>query len=100
MKNRLPMVFNHCGITIHLLGRLSLGAVYFYFGFLKLFPGLSPGEALVGETIGRLSFGLMPASVSVPLLGFWEVVMGIMFFAGLPGSLRNCPVRRPAIVAR
>lgn len=69
---------SHHWITHHGAGclRVSIGLVFLWFGALKLFPGLSPAEALAGETIERLGVGLIPASLGVPLLGLFEVALG------------------------
>ncbi|MBL9204956.1 MAG: DoxX family membrane protein [Opitutaceae bacterium] len=62
--------------------RLSMGLVFLWFGGLKFFPGLSPAEDLAGRTIAMMTFGFIPASVSLPLLAIWEVTIGIGFLAG------------------
>jgi uncharacterized membrane protein YkgB len=62
------------GIT---LLRISLGVVFFWFGVLKFFPGLSPAQSLAARTIEMLTFGMVPASVSVPMLASWECAIGI-----------------------
>ena len=53
------------GITIL---RISLGVVFLWFGVLKFFPGLSPAQSLAARTIDILTFGVVPSSVSVPVL--------------------------------
>ncbi len=65
-----------------LLLRLSMGAVFLWFGGLKFFPGLSPAEDLAGRTITLMSFGLVPAAVSLPVLALWEVLIGLGFLSG------------------
>lgn len=62
--------------------RISLGIVFFWFGVLKFFPGLSPAQDLASRTISLLTFGIVPASVSVPLLAVWECAIGIGLIAG------------------
>lgn len=62
--------------------RLSLGLVYFWFGALKFFPGLSPAEGLAKDTIHILTFGLIPGEVSIILLAIWEVGVGLMLLSG------------------
>jgi len=62
--------------------RLSMGVVFLWFGGLKFFPGLSPAEDLAGRTITLMTFGLIPAAVSVPLLALWEVLIGLGFLSG------------------
>ncbi len=57
--------------------RISLGAVFLWFGILKYFPGLSPATDLAARTMSTLSFGLVPASVALPLLATWECLIGL-----------------------
>ena len=57
--------------------RISVGLVYLWFGGLKFFPGLSPAQDLAARTIGALSFGLVPASIAVPLLATLETTIGL-----------------------
>lgn len=57
--------------------RVSLGVVFLWFGALKFFPGLSPAQDLATRTIGLLTFGLIPAQVSIPVLAAWECLIGI-----------------------
>jgi len=57
--------------------RLALGVVFMWFGGLKLVPGLSPAEGLVRATVPFL-----PGELLLPLLGLWEVAIGIGFITG------------------
>ena len=57
--------------------RISVGVIYFWFGVLKFFPGLSPAQDLAIRTIDVLSFGLIPGNVSILLLAAWECLIGI-----------------------
>jgi uncharacterized membrane protein YphA (DoxX/SURF4 family) len=66
-----------------LLLRLSIGIVFFWFGILKFFPGLSPAQDLAFRTIDLLSFGLIPGSLSIHILATWEVVIGIGLLTGI-----------------
>jgi uncharacterized membrane protein YphA (DoxX/SURF4 family) len=66
-----------------LLLRLSLGIVFFWFGFLKFFPGLSPAQTLAGDTIAALSFGLLTPQAAVFLLAVWECLIGLGLISGL-----------------
>ena len=68
------------GIT---LLRISLGVVFLWFGVLKFFPGLSPAQSLAARTIDRLTFGMVPASLSVPVLALWESAIGIGLITNL-----------------
>ncbi len=63
--------------------RVSLGIVFFWFGTLKFFPGLSPAQDLATHTIELLTFGLIPAQVSIPMLAAWECLIGIGLIFGL-----------------
>jgi len=62
--------------------RISLGVVFLWFGALKFFPGLSPASDLAARTIDVLSFGMVPASVSVPVLAAWECLIGLGLLVG------------------
>ena len=63
--------------------RISLGVVFFWFGVLKFFPGLSPAHDLAGRTIDRLSFGLIGPDVSLVILATWECVIGLGLIFGV-----------------
>ena len=56
--------------------RLSIAIIFIWFGFLKFFPGVSPAEALAGNSIEILSFGLVSASAGLPILAAWECLIG------------------------
>jgi uncharacterized membrane protein YkgB len=72
-----------------ILLRISLGVVFFWFGVLKFFPGLSPAQDLAARTISVLTFGRVPASVSVPVLAAWECVIGLGLISGVRGAMRG-----------
>ena len=57
--------------------RISLGVIFFWFGMLKFFEGLSPAEALATQTIDLLTFGLIGPDLVRYLLATWEVLIGI-----------------------
>ena len=63
--------------------RMSLGAVFLWFGVLKFFPGLSPAQDLAVRTIDQLSFGALPAQYSIILLASWESLIGLGLIAGV-----------------
>jgi len=67
------------GIT---LLRVGLGVVFFWFGAIKLMPGLSPAHDLAARTIGVLTFGLLPPNISVPVLAIWECAIGLGLITG------------------
>lgn len=62
------------GIT---LLRISLGVVFFWFGALKLVPGLSPAEGLI-----RQSLPFLPMDLFLPFLAVWEMAIGLGFITG------------------
>jgi uncharacterized membrane protein YphA (DoxX/SURF4 family) len=75
--------------------RVSLGVVFFWFGLLKLFPGMSPAEDMVKATI----FFIDP-DLFFPVLAVWEMVIGLglvfgramrltllLLFLQLPGTV-------------
>jgi uncharacterized membrane protein YphA (DoxX/SURF4 family) len=65
-----------------LLLRVSLGVVFFWFGFLKFFPGLSPAQELATRTIGILTFGALPPRVAIFVLAAWESAIGLALIFG------------------
>nr|WP_232337968.1 DoxX family membrane protein [Deinococcus arboris] len=67
------------GIT---LLRLSLGLVFFWFGAQKFIPGLSSAEDLATRTISVLTFGQLPAAISLPVLATWECLIGLGLLTG------------------
>jgi uncharacterized membrane protein YkgB len=60
-----------------ILLRISLGVVFFWFGALKLFPGVSPAEGLIHETLTFL-----PMNLFLPFLAVWEMLIGLGFITG------------------
>jgi uncharacterized membrane protein YkgB len=60
------------------LMRIALGIVFFWFGALKLFPGLSPAEQLVRESVFFINPDLFQ-----PLLAVWEMAIGLGLITGL-----------------
>ena len=65
-----------------LLLRVSLGIVYLWFGALKLIPGLSPAHDLAGETMHRLTFGMLSPDGATVILAVWEVAIGLGLLTG------------------
>lgn len=66
----------------HLIA-ISIGVVYFLFGILKFFAGLSPAEDLAKQTMSLITFGLIPDNISILLLASWETVVGLMLIFNL-----------------
>lgn len=64
------------------LMRVGLGIVFLWFGVLKFFPGLSPAQDLATRTIDLLTFGLIPASISLLILAAWECAIGLGLISG------------------
>jgi uncharacterized membrane protein YkgB len=60
-----------------MLLRISIGIVFFWFGVLKYFEGLSPAEGIAVETIEVLTFHLIPEKIILYGLATWEVAIGI-----------------------
>ena len=67
------------GVT---LTRLALGVVFLWFGAIKFVPGWSPAADLATRNITTLSFGMVPPSVSLPLLATWESLIGLGLLSG------------------
>lgn len=63
--------------------RVSLGIVFFWFGFLKFFPGLSPATELATKTIDMLTFGAVPSGVAINVLAVWESAIGLGLIFGV-----------------
>lgn len=57
--------------------RISLGIVFFWFGVLKFFPGLSPAENLVRNTIYFIN-----PDIFIQILAMWETLIGIGLITG------------------
>jgi len=85
LTTRAQQYFEHADIRITrwmaahgvTLLRLAVGTVFVWFGALKFVPGLSPAEDLVRNTMS-----LVPGHIFVPLLGAWEVLIGVGFLSG------------------
>ena len=63
--------------------RISLGVVFFWFGVLKFFPGMSPAQDLATRTIHILTFGAVPPGAAIVLLATWECLVGIGLIFGV-----------------
>ncbi len=60
-----------------LIMRVGLGIIFLWFGALKFFPGLSPAEELVRNTVYFVDPDLF-----IPVLAAWEVLIGLGLIAG------------------
>ncbi|MDR7402670.1 MAG: DoxX family membrane protein [Armatimonadota bacterium] len=63
--------------------RVSLGIVFFWFGFLKFFRGLSPAQDLATRTISVLTFGRLSPDLSILTLAAWECLIGLGLILGI-----------------
>ena len=57
--------------------RIGLGIIFFWFGALKLFPGLSPAEELVRNTVY-----FVDPDRFIPILAVWEMAIGFGLISG------------------
>ncbi|WP_439185439.1 hypothetical protein [Carboxylicivirga taeanensis] len=57
--------------------RLSIGIIFFWFGFLKFFDGLSPAEGIALKTIKTLISDSLSDQLILNILGAWEVLIGL-----------------------
>ncbi len=57
--------------------RISVGIVFFWFGILKYFEGLSPAEGIAIKTIDELTFHTLPQKAIIFGLATWEVLIGL-----------------------
>lgn len=57
--------------------RIGIGVVFLWFGALKLFPGLSPAEELVRNTVY-----FFDPDFFLPVLGIWEMLIGLGMITG------------------
>jgi uncharacterized membrane protein YkgB len=62
--------------------RISLGAVFLWFGVLKFFPGMSPAEDLAADTIARMTFGLVAGRGAIVAVATLETLIGAGLLTG------------------
>jgi len=67
------------GITIL---RISVGIVFFWFGFLKFFGNLSAADEIASRTISWLTFDLVQKDWSMPMLAVVECAIGLGILTG------------------
>ncbi len=60
-----------------MLLRIALGIVFFWFGFLKFFNGLSPADEIAEKTIEKITFGLIKDNAAIHILAVWESIIGL-----------------------
>jgi len=78
LESRLHSVLVRHSITAL---RVSVGAVFLGFGFLKFFPGVSPAQDLAVRTVDLLTFGLVPWQVGLVAIATLESFIGICLLA-------------------
>jgi uncharacterized membrane protein YphA (DoxX/SURF4 family) len=79
VDERLTHWMAHHGVAVL---RISLGIIFFWFGFLKFFPGASPAVELATTTMSVLSFSILTPEISIVILAVWESSIGIGLIAG------------------
>lgn len=74
----------HAALVRHSVAalRLSIGLVFFAFGVLKYFPGVSPAQNLAETTTHILLFGLIPGNVAIILTATLECTIGLLLMVG------------------
>jgi putative oxidoreductase len=78
VENKLHAALVRHGITAL---RVTVGAVFLGFGFLKFFPDVSPAQGLAIKTIDLLTFGLVPWEVGIVAIATLECFIGICLLA-------------------
>ena len=74
LDRRVTAWMGRYGLTMM---RVALGIIFFWFGALKLFPGLSPAEDLV-----RNSVPFVDPTFFQPVLAVWEMAIGLGLITG------------------
>ena len=74
LDRRITTWMGRYGLTMM---RIALGIIFFWFGALKLFPGMSPAEDLVRNSV----FFVDPALFQ-PVLALWEMAIGLGLITG------------------
>jgi uncharacterized membrane protein YkgB len=86
IKKKIEVLENDAALWMEKYGlrllRISIGIVFFWFGVLKFFPGLSPAQELAINTIRIITFGMIPSMVIIVGLATWEVLIGLGFITG------------------
>lgn len=57
--------------------RISVGLIFFWFGFLKFFTHVSAAESIASRTASWLTAGTFSPEVSMPVLATLECLIGI-----------------------
>lgn len=62
--------------------RYSIGFIFLWFGVLKFFPGTSPAEKMVTDTINQITFGVFSDPQINVGLAIWETLIGLGLILG------------------
>lgn len=60
----------------------SIGFIFLWFGVLKFFPGTSPAEKIVTDTIQKVTFDLFSDPQITISLAIWEALIGLGLILG------------------
>ncbi|GAB4004009.1 hypothetical protein GCM10028808_00800 [Spirosoma migulaei] len=62
--------------------RVCMGIIFFGFGILKFFPGISPIESLASRTTAVLTLGVFTGASARDFVAGLECIIGICFISG------------------
>ena len=82
MQSKTTTIKKSTAFSAFALLRISIGIVYFWFGALKFFQGLSPAEQLAMQTIHKITFGLINDHLNIMMLATWECLIGVLLIIG------------------
>ncbi len=82
MQSKASTVKDSSVFSVFTILRISVGIVYFWFGALKFFQGLSPAEQLAMQTIHKITFGLINDHTNIMMLASWECIVGVLLIMG------------------
>ena len=82
MQSKTTTIKKSTAFSAFALLRISIGIVYFWFGALKFFQGLSPAEQLAMQTIHKITFGLINDHLNIIMLATWECLIGVLLIIG------------------
>jgi uncharacterized membrane protein YkgB len=82
MQSKVSTVKDSSVFSVFTILRISVGVVYFWFGALKFFQGLSPAEQLAMQTIHKITFGLINDHTNIMMLASWECIVGVLLIMG------------------
>lgn len=79
IENRVHRALVQHGITAL---RITVGAVFLAFGFLKFFPDVSPAQSLVTHAVDMLTFGLISGQTAMVVTASVECFVGLILVSG------------------